>query len=78
MRVLQLNLNHCEAAEDLLRQNVIEHKIDIAVLSEPYSIERNSLWVTDRSGMASIWACGRYPLQQSASITEDGCTWVKV
>jgi len=34
MRVLQLNLQHCEAAQDLLQQTVRELKIDLAVLSE--------------------------------------------
>lgn len=36
MKISQLNLNHCEAAQDLLMQTVREMKTDVAILSEPY------------------------------------------
>lgn len=34
MNILQLNLNHCEAAQDLLSQAVRDLDIDIAIISE--------------------------------------------
>ena len=36
MRLIQLNLNHCRAAQDLLAQSVRELWIDVAVLCEQY------------------------------------------
>ena len=36
MRVLQHNINHCEAAYDLLTQSVREMKIDAAIIADPY------------------------------------------
>jgi len=35
VKVLQLNLNHCTAAQDLLAQAVIEQQAEVAILSEP-------------------------------------------
>jgi len=60
LRFLQINLNHCVAAQALLEQTIRELKIHIAVISEPH--HRESIcprtWVTDTSGKAAIWACG--------------------
>jgi hypothetical protein len=36
MRILQLNLNHCEITQDLLMQTTKEFEIDVAILSEQY------------------------------------------
>jgi len=36
VKVLQLNLNHCRAAQDLLALLVIEQQAEVAMLSEPY------------------------------------------
>ncbi|XP_068140326.1 uncharacterized protein [Drosophila tropicalis] len=65
MKFLQLNLNHCAAAHDLLAQSVREQNIDVAILSEPYRIRPGSSWATDSSGKAAIWLCGNRtpPLQ---------------
>lgn len=45
MRVLQVNLNHCEAAHDLLMQTVRELKVDLAIISEPYRHLDTQAWV---------------------------------
>ncbi|XP_070854167.1 uncharacterized protein [Drosophila suzukii] len=36
VKVIQINLNHCRAAQDLLAQTVIEQQADVAMLSDPY------------------------------------------
>ncbi|CAB0027839.1 unnamed protein product, partial [Trichogramma brassicae] len=36
MRILQLNLNHCEAAQDLLCDSISKLRIDVAILCEQY------------------------------------------
>lgn len=48
MKVIQINLNHCKAAHDLLVQTVLEKGIDVAIISDPYIILKNSSWVGDR------------------------------
>ncbi|KAH8391459.1 hypothetical protein KR215_010211, partial [Drosophila sulfurigaster] len=57
-RLLQLNLNHCLAAQELLKQTVRELKVDAALLSEPYKRIQSPKYVEDTEGKASIWVCG--------------------
>ncbi|XP_041450123.1 uncharacterized protein LOC121404537 [Drosophila obscura] len=61
MRVIQLNLNHCRAAQDLLAQTVRECGSDLAILSEPYKACDTRHWASDSTGKASLWACGSDP-----------------
>ncbi|XP_070136093.1 uncharacterized protein [Drosophila bipectinata] len=58
MLVLQLNLNHCRAAQDVLSQTARETKTDIALLSEPHRTGSDNRWAVDLSGKAAIWSCG--------------------
>ena len=57
MRVLQHNLNHCEAAHDLLTQTVRDMKIDVAIIADPYTKSNTQVWVTDVTGKAVISSC---------------------
>lgn len=72
MRVLQLNLNHCRAAQDLLTQRVRELDIDVAMLCEQHADLETQPWVSDNTKKAAIWACGRLPFEQLPS---DPTTW---
>lgn len=38
LKVLQANLNHCRAAQDLLSKYMEEESIDVAIISDPYKI----------------------------------------
>ncbi|CAH2092422.1 unnamed protein product [Euphydryas editha] len=78
MKILQLNLNHCEAAHDLLLQTVREIKPDLVVVSEPYRHLVTQPWVTDKTSKAVIWASGKCPLQSVANSTEAGFVVAKV
>ncbi|XP_070134015.1 uncharacterized protein [Drosophila bipectinata] len=57
MQVIQLNLNHCRATQDLLRHTVGEVNAEIAFLSEPYSVGPGEKWATNNQGKAAIWIC---------------------
>ena len=63
MRVLQLNLNRCKVAQDLLSQSVGELNIDVAIIGEQNADLDSATWVSDCSGKAAIWACGSFPIQ---------------
>ncbi|XP_070067140.1 uncharacterized protein [Drosophila virilis] len=41
VKFLQLNLNHCRAAQDLLAQTIREKRIDVVIISEPCYIPPN-------------------------------------
>ncbi|XP_076239709.1 uncharacterized protein LOC143182548 [Calliopsis andreniformis] len=53
LRMLQINLNNCRLAQDLLRQKVRELRIDVVILSE--YLYREPKWIVDKSGKAAIW-----------------------
>lgn len=63
MKILQLNINHCEAAHDLLMQTVRELKLDLVLISEPYKHLNSQAWETDITTKAVIWSCGKLPFQ---------------
>lgn len=79
MEVVQLNLNHCELAQDLLRQSTAEIRVDVALISEPYNVPTNNgSWVTDKAKMVAVHVCGGYPIQEIISNGCEGFVIVKV
>lgn len=79
MEIVQLNLNHCEMAQDLLWQSVAEMKLDVALISEPYKVPTNNKnWVTDKAQMTALFVCGKYPIQEIISNGCEGFVIVKV
>ncbi|XP_070141570.1 uncharacterized protein [Drosophila kikkawai] len=72
MKVIQINLNHCAAAQDLLSQTVRESGAELAVLGEPYRGGRNHNWAVDRSGKAALWVCGNTPLRLENVLADKG------
>jgi len=61
MKFLQLNLNHCRAAQDLLHQTSSEHNIDLAILSEPYKSIDTPNYVSNTAETSAIWTCSKNP-----------------
>lgn len=79
MKVIQLNLNHCEAAQELLVQTISELEIDVAIISEPYKVPTDGRWISDKTGKAAIWACGNFPFQGGfLSVAEEGFAVAKI
>ncbi|ESO04742.1 hypothetical protein HELRODRAFT_172418 [Helobdella robusta] len=60
---VKVNLNHCEAAHDLLMQTVRELKVNLAIVSEPYKHLNTQPWEMDRTAGAAIWSCSKLPFQ---------------
>lgn len=73
MRVTQINLNHCDTAQQLLYQAAIECNHDVAIIAEPYQIPSgNGKWVADKAGIAAITVTGKFPIQEIISTDEEG------
>ncbi|XP_026733956.1 uncharacterized protein LOC113498217 [Trichoplusia ni] len=51
-RFLQVNINHCRAAQDLLVQTFAEWLMDVAVVAEPYSVPGS--WLGDDNGSVAL------------------------
>ena len=57
LKLVQVNLNHTAAAQDLLLQAMAEEKWDLAIISEPYRVPEHPHWAGDTEGMATVvWA----------------------
>lgn len=73
MRITQINLNHCNTAQQLFYQTTIEHSYDAAIIAEPYQINKgDGKWVTDKAGKAAIAVTGKFPIQKIISCDEEG------
>ncbi|XP_050684665.1 uncharacterized protein LOC126979411 [Leptidea sinapis] len=66
MKILQLNLNHCEDAHNLLTQTARELKIDVVHISEPYKKLNIGTWISDKYNQAAIWVCSMQSIQNLA------------
>ncbi|XP_076301847.1 uncharacterized protein LOC143219944 [Lasioglossum baleicum] len=53
IKILQINLNHCKNAQELLTQSAMQYAIDVVLISEPWSPP--SYWHNDGHKSASIW-----------------------
>lgn len=56
IKILQINLNHCRLAHDLLNMTVKEIGIDIVLIAEPLYNPGN--WIYASGGKAAIWVTG--------------------
>lgn len=67
--LLQANLNHCAAAQDLFRHALAQWQIDVAVVAEPYFVLDKPNWHGDMDGSVVIvggnWGGGTLPLEPS-------------
>ena len=60
MKVLQHNLNHYEAAQDLLMQTVRDWKIDLVVITGLNNPLRTNQWASDATGKTASGIAGNY------------------
>lgn len=79
MKCIQINLNHCEAAQDLLTQTVKEEKADLALICEQYkTIHATSRWVDDSTKKAAIWTCGKYAFERKNANKSPNFAYAKI
>lgn len=50
--ILQGNIDHCRAAQNLFSQVMVEWLVGVAVLAEPYLVPAN--WLNDRDSLVAI------------------------
>uniref|UniRef100_A0ABD2WFB5 Endonuclease/exonuclease/phosphatase domain-containing protein n=1 Tax=Trichogramma kaykai TaxID=54128 RepID=A0ABD2WFB5_9HYME len=79
MRILQLNLNHCETAQDLLCDTISRLRIDVAILFEQYkNLAPPNTWLADADGQAAIWVQGGTPVQERPARVHPYFTWARI
>uniref|UniRef100_A0ABD2WIQ8 Uncharacterized protein n=1 Tax=Trichogramma kaykai TaxID=54128 RepID=A0ABD2WIQ8_9HYME len=56
MRILQLNLNHCRSAQNLLSQTARKLGINVAIVCDQYKNPGpHYTWIADSNKQADIW-----------------------
>ena len=70
LKILQINLNHCEA-QNLLTHMVREKKVDVVIITDQYRNLDGFAWTANTTGSADIWACGKHPFQEIMEDPED-------
>ncbi|CAB0040703.1 unnamed protein product [Trichogramma brassicae] len=79
MRILQLNLNHCEAAQDLFCNTISKLRIDVAILCEQYmNLAPPNTWLADADGQAAIWVHGGIPVQERPARVHPYFAWARI
>ncbi|CAB0041809.1 unnamed protein product [Trichogramma brassicae] len=79
MRILQLNLNHCRSAQNLLSQTVRELGISVAIVCDQYKNPGpHYTWIADSNKQAAIWVLGGLPVQGRPSRPHPFFTWARV
>lgn len=44
-----MQINHCQGTQDLFSKTILEKNIDLAIISKPYRIHGDVIWVKDRT-----------------------------
>ncbi|XP_046869046.1 uncharacterized protein LOC124461572 [Drosophila willistoni] len=65
VKFMQINLNHYEAAHDMLKQTTREQNIDVVIVSEPYRLHGGNNTTCSTQRKAAILLSSVRPLQMS-------------
>ena len=76
--MLQINLNHCTVAHDLLPQLIREERTDIVTISEQLWDQNEPNWIMDSISSATIWVCGELHITKKMDVLLPKFTWVDV
>ena len=60
LKVIQIILNHCQAAQDLLFQTMREEKVHMVIVVDQYRNLDGLSWKTNAANLTTIWACGKH------------------
>ncbi|XP_070067110.1 uncharacterized protein [Drosophila virilis] len=60
------------AAQDLLAQTTRETRIDVAIISEPYTPKHIEVWHESLDAGAALWSCGQAPYQLTQRMARKG------
>lgn len=68
LKLMQANLHRSRTADSLLAQIVVEHTVDVVIISEQYKKKESGTWLEDATKTAAIWI----PTHSRAHISSKG------
>lgn len=79
MRILRINLNHCEAALDFLTQTVRDLEVDkVFQYENDKDIENEHAWIAKSTERSAVWTCGNIFIQEISHLPEAGFSRAEV
>ncbi|CAB0030685.1 unnamed protein product [Trichogramma brassicae] len=79
LRILQLNLYHCEAAQDLLCDTISKLCIDVAILCVQYkNLSPPNTWLADADSQAAIRVQAGIPMQERLAQVHPYFAWARI
>ncbi|CAB0042923.1 unnamed protein product, partial [Trichogramma brassicae] len=79
MGIIQINLNHCKAAQDLLSQDIREQRINVAIVCDQYkNFDPPYTWLADANSQAAIWVQGGNLVQEHPARARPFFTWTRI
>ena len=78
LKVIQINVNHCESAQDLLFRMALLERVDVVIVADQYRNLDSLSWKTDAGNSATIWACGEDPVQEVMKNAEEAFARIKI
>lgn len=78
IKVIQVNLNHCWAAQQLLDQTLVERNSDVALISDYYRpMSDANRWTASADGKCAILICGNSITMIAEKGAGIGYAWVR-
>lgn len=80
MKLIQVNLNRCRAAHDLLDQVIVEEEADVVVVSEPnVTIAERRGWYVDTNSDAAVAISKKTPKTRVVNVEKcNGIVWIEL
>lgn len=60
LKILQINLNNCSVAKDMMLQKIQPEGLNVAIISEYYN--KHPAWLSSLSGRAALWISPHLPV----------------
>lgn len=76
-KILQINLNHARAAQDLAIQRAIEDQISVLLIAEPYKVLPQDSWFSDADNLSAVYVNTMY-CAESANFVDRGPGYIAI
>ena len=77
LRILQVNIGNCRAAQDLERATAIHEEIDVLITSEQYKNEEGN-WYSDSGKLAAVSIVSNRATVDEVGPCENNFRWIKI
>jgi len=78
VKLLQINLNHCWAAQQLLRQTVRELSVDVILVSDQLRNPQDDNWIPSQDNKCAVAVVGNFCSPVESRGNGKGFAWARL